>query len=171
MLVMTHETTAGWPLALGRMNVSTKSRLNMKGWNCSAASRSQKIPSTIWSTLCVPIGRQKRCSMRSRRTSSVATSTSASVVSSLTVTGLLSDLGSAGPHGLRGGDRGDAATNEPADRGEGLGQGPVRSALLVEVLEAARVQEPGQFLVELTVKVRRVRIAEALVARGVDQEV
>ena len=65
MFVMTHETTAGWPLALGRMNVSTKSRLNMKGWNCSAASRTQKSPSTIWSTLCVPMGRQNRCAIRS----------------------------------------------------------------------------------------------------------
>ena len=44
MFVMTHDTTAGWPLALGRMNVSTKSRLNMKGWNCSAASRIQNSP-------------------------------------------------------------------------------------------------------------------------------
>ena len=38
----------GWPWALARMMASTKLRPNMNGWNCKAASRIQKRPSTIW---------------------------------------------------------------------------------------------------------------------------
>ena len=50
MWVMRSPRTKGCPLALGRMNVSTKPRPNMKGWNCRAASRIQKRPRTTWST-------------------------------------------------------------------------------------------------------------------------
>ncbi len=50
MWVMRSPRTKGCPLALGRMNVSTKPRPNMKGWNCRAASRIQNSPRMIWST-------------------------------------------------------------------------------------------------------------------------
>ncbi len=50
MWVMRSPTTKGWPWAWAKMLASTKPRPNMYGWNCRAASRIQKRPSTTWST-------------------------------------------------------------------------------------------------------------------------
>ena len=60
MCVMKSPRTKGCPLALARMLSSTNPRPNMKGWNCSAASRIQNRPRTTWSTRCERTASGKR---------------------------------------------------------------------------------------------------------------
>ena len=49
--VMDQATGAGWPWAMGSIMVLTRSEPNMRGWNCSPASRIHRHPSAIWTAL------------------------------------------------------------------------------------------------------------------------
>ena len=63
--VIDHDTGAGWPCAIGSIIMLTRSGPNMRGWNCSAASRIQRHPSAICTM------RARCCSALSRRSATI----------------------------------------------------------------------------------------------------